>query len=273
MKNMRKVLTMLLVLCIAVGVLPTTVQAKSKVSVKKEIILKQDGIIIKSDSLKDLKNAYRLTMIIQNKSEHDYSICAHSYSVNGLFCDANLYGANSVDVAKGKKARLYIDVDKAWMKENNISNISDFSIIFWGYHDSWAYLKSDPVQLKTNMYKKSRQFKPLGEQIYTDDNCVLYYEGKEKNSFAFTLYNKSEQDEYTVENFSANGWTCSLTDYTYDLYDEPMLPNSYVKFTIDVPEEFLKENGIKKIKDIEFNLNFGYDDKFNDIVTDKIVIK
>ena len=236
----------------------TTVNEKKKLSISKEIVFEENGISIQTDSIKEDDKAYTLNFIVTNKGEKNCSVVAHSYCANGLFCKDNKYGFESQDVPIGKKAKYSITVGKDWMKENKITDIASFQIIFWAYIDNYASIQSDVVEIKTNLFGKVAEYKPNGMQVYSDDDIILWYVGNDKNDYTFIMKNNSSETQYTIDNFAVNEWSCPLTDYTYDLYDEEMVPNTYVKFTIPIKQEFLTSNNIKKVKTLEFNVGYTF---------------
>ena len=189
--------------------------------------------------------------VIKNKSDKDYSIAAHSYSVNGLMAGSNLYGFGSVDVPAGKNAKLCIEIENNWIKESGINNIGLLDVIFWSYYDNMKEWDSGNVDIKTNLYNENTMYSPKGEKIYSDNNIDVW----ENDNFSFTILNKSSYNAgYTIENCSVNDWSYEITDYTYDLYDESIHAGSYAQFSIDVDKEFLKEIGDKNVNNIEVDI-------------------
>lgn len=243
-----------------------TVKEKKNLSVPSEVVFEKDGISIQTDSITENDKGYTLNFIANNKGEKDCSVVAHSYCVNGLFCGDNKYGFRTQDVPIGKKAKYSITIGKDRLKENKMTDIASLQIIFWAYIDGYVSIQSDVVEIKTNLYGKVAEYKPKGTQVYTDDDIVLWYFGNDKNDYTFIMKNNSSETQYTIDNFAVNEWSCKLTDYTYDLYDEEMLPNTYVKFTIPINQEFLTSNNIKKVKTLEFNVRYTFSKQSEKVV-------
>ena len=105
------------------------------------------------------------------------------------------------------------------------------------------------------------------------------YISKKNDTYKFYVQNKTDMERrWTVENCSVNDWSYDLGSCKYDLYSEPILNGCYAVFEIPVDKDFKSENSIKKIKEIEFDIEFegGFDDDYNnieEIKSDKIKIK
>ena len=83
---------------------------------------------------------------------------------------------------------------------------------------------------------------------------------------------------WTVDNCSVNDWSYDLGSCKYDLYSEPILSGCYAVFDLTVDNDFKKENSIKSVKKIEFNIEFesGFDndgDRFDEIKSGNVVLK
>jgi hypothetical protein len=237
-----------------------------------------NGITITTDSVKTEKEEIDIRLVLENNSEKDYKISAHTYSINGLMAGSNLYGFGSVELPSGKKSNLNIEIKKDWLEENDVQEISDIGIIFWAYYDGFKEWNTEIVEIKTNQYNESLVYSPSGEVVYQNENVDVWLDKKQDNKYYLSLKNKSKYNaSYTIENMSVNGWSYELTNYTYDLYDEDIHSNSVSNFEIEIDEDFLKENGIDEINDIEFDISLkdDYWDSVMDIwkyTTDKINI-
>lgn len=245
-----------------------TIKEKKTPKVDSEVVFEKDGISIQTENITESDKAYTLNFVAKNNGEKDCSVVAHSYCVNGLFCGDNKYGFRTQDVPVGKKARYSLSIGKDWMKDNRITDIASFQIIFWVYIDSYASIQSGVVEIKTNLYDAVTGYEPKGTNVYADNDIILWYVGNNKNEYTFIMKNNTTETSYTIDNFSVNEWGYKLTEYTYNLYDEEMLPNTYVKFTIPIEQSFLTSNGIKKVETLEFNIKYSYLRQ-----SDKITIK
>ena len=229
------------------------------VSVGETEIYNDKGISIVSKGIDVGKRNTVFSFVISNSSSKDYSIAAHSFEVNGLMAGSNLYGFGSVDVPTGKNSKLSIEIENDFLEENGIKNIAEIKIIFWAYYDMMKEWDTGIVSLSTNYSLEDNKYIPSGKEIYSDDNITVW----SKEDLSFVVLNKSKYNSgYTIENCSINSWSYDLTDYSYDLYDEPIHSNSYAIFTIPIDEDFLRDNDISKAKNVEFDILLS-DDYWN----------
>jgi hypothetical protein len=149
-----------------------------------------------------------------------------------------------------------VEIKKQWLTENGISNISDMGIIFWGYYDYFKEWDSGLVYLTTNYYNPQIDYVPTGIKLYEDVNTEVWLLSSNGKTFNLSVKNKSQYNAgITIDNCSVNGWAYETTDYTYDLYDEDIHTNCYKNFELTIDDEFLTENGIPTITDVEFNVH------------------
>lgn len=215
-----------------------------------------NGVTITADSIEIGSKQTTFTFVLNNSSSEDYSIAAHSYSVNGLMAGENLYGFNSVDVPTGKKAKLSIKIDNSWLTENGISQIKSIEIIFWAYADGHKQWDTDLVSAHTNLYTGTDTFEPSGTKVYSDSYITVWCDG-----LTFTVYNNTNYNcEFTVDNSSVNGWGYELTSYwIYDLYSKPIHRYSYAVFDFPIDDDFKEEYSINKVTDVEFDITLKDD--------------
>lgn len=210
-----------------------------------------NGVKIFADEVEVNQKKTTFTFSITNESETDYSISVHSYDINGLMAGTNLYGMGSVNVPTGKKAKITIDVNNDWFADSGISVIQSLNVIFWAYADYYKQWDTGLLSVYTNFYEEDSLYMPNGEEVYSDDNITLWYNG----GLSFTMLNKSNyHGGYTVENCSINDWSYELTKYTYDLYNEEIHSNSYAIFEIPVESDFMREMGMESVENIEFDI-------------------
>lgn len=220
-------------------------------SIERSEIYNEHGISIKAEELKIENKKTEILFSIYNSSEKDYSISAHSYSINGIMAGGNKYGSD-VNVPTGKNAKFSAEIRNDWLSENGIDEIKKIDVIFWMYADNFKEFNSDVISIYTDAYTDDLEaFIPNGEEIYSDDTVTLWYSDDNK----FILLNKTNYNAgYTIENASVNDWSYELINYTYDLYDIIIHENSYSIFTIPIEKDFLKENNLEKAENIEFDI-------------------
>ena len=284
-KLLRNLLLIVLSLCMMIIAIPDiTANASTKdnfissFSVSKKTIYKGNGVSISLDSAKKSSSDLEITFIVKNNSKKDYAISAHEYAINNLMAGGSEYFSD-VDVPKGKKARLTVKVDKSWFKENGIKVFKKFDVIFWAYYDSMKEWDSGQVSFSTNKDNKKGYYKPSKKALFSDENMSVGYVSKKNDSYKFFVQNKTDSDrDWTVDNCSVNNWSYDLGSCKYDLYSEPILSGCYAVFDLTVDNDFKKENSIKSVKKIEFNIEFesGFDndgEHFDEIKSGNVVLK
>lgn len=222
-----------------------------ELSVESSEIYNDNGIVILTNGVETSKNKTSFLFEIQNNCEKDYSIAAHSYDINGLMAGTNIGGFGPVDVPANKKAKLSIEIDNDWLDENEIKFIKNINVIFWSYYDGFKDWDTGMISIPTNYSETQEEYEPVGEMIYSDEKISVFQNG----DFSFLVLNKSGYNaSYTVENCSVNDWSYEITNYTYDLYDEEIHDNAYDLFDLEIDDDFLKENNIEEIKNVEFDI-------------------
>ena len=219
-----------------------------ELSVEKDIIYEENDVVISVDGIQKGNTSTSVSFVIENNSDNDYNVDAHSWDINGIMIGDNQYGFNSVETAAGKKSRLNLEVDNSVLESKGINYISEIDVLFWFYGDSMKQWDSGLLNIKTSQYSE--------ELRATDDVVEVWYAGNDsKNNYTFWVHNKSSYNaECTIENCSVNDWSYELTEYTFDAYGVLVNSNAYVAITIPIDKEFAKTNGIEKIENIEFDV-------------------
>lgn len=228
------------------------------IGIEEKEIYNENGVSIVAKAMEKNGSSINFIFVVSNESDMDYSISAHSFDVNGIMIGTNLYGFGSVDVPAKKKAKLFIELDSRDLESLGINEIYELNVIFWAYADSFKQWNTDKLSVKTNYYSENFCYTPTGEVIYNDDIMTVW---RDIESTKYIIYNKSQYNaRYTVENCSVNGWSYEITNYSYDLYDEEIHSKSYAVFELDINDDFLRENDIDSIENVEFDvlLRDGY---------------
>jgi hypothetical protein len=283
MKNFKRFFTLVIAAILIVSAIPIiNSDAKtdylSSFKVSKKTIYKGNGVVISVDKATKGSRYVDITFVVKNNSDKDYDIAAHEYAINNLMAGGSTY-MSDVNVPSGKKARFTVSINKEWFKNNGIKTFKKFDVLFWGYGESMKEWESPKVSFSTNKDNGKGYFKPKKAAKVSDENIDIGYISKKSDKYKFYVKNKTERERrWTVENCSVNGWSFDLGSAKYDLYSEPILNGCYAVFEIPVDKDFKSENSIKKIKEIEFDIEFegGFDDDYNnieEIKSDKIKIK
>ncbi len=283
MRKMKKYLAIMLMLVIAFSVVPVSrTEAKSEYlssfSVSKQTIYKGNGISISVDKAKKGSQNVEITFLVKNNSDKDYSIAAHEYAVNNLMAGGSTYMSN-VTVPSGKKARFTVLISKEWFKANGIKTFKKFDVLFWGYGDSMKEWESPKVSFSTNKDDGKGYYTPKKSPKTSDNNMDIGYVSNKSDTYTFYVKNKTNMERrWTVKNCSVNGWSYDLGAAKYDLYSEPILNGCYAVFELPVDKNFKKENSIKKVKELEFSIEFEgeFDDDYNridELESEKVTVK
>ena len=284
-KLLRNLLLIVLSLCMMIIAIPDiTANASTKdnfissFSVSKKTIYKGNGVSISLDSAKKSSSDLEITFIVKNNSKKNYSISAHEYAINNLMAGGTTYGSD-VSVQKGKKAKFTVKIDKSWFEENGIKTFKKFDVLFWAYYDNMKEWESGQVSFSTNKDNGKGYYKPKKKSLFSDKNVSVGYVSKKDDTYKCYVQNKTDMDRrWTVDNCSVNDWSYDLGSCKYDLYSEPILSGCYAVFDLTVDNDFKKENSIKSVKKIEFNIEFegGFDNEgehFDEIKSGNVVLK
>ena len=227
-----------------------------ELSVEKGIIYEENDVVISVDGIQKGNTSTSVSFVIENNSDNDYNVDAHSWDINGIMIGDNQYGFNSVETAAGKKSRLNLEVDNSVLESKGINYISEIDVLFWFYGDSMKQWDSGLLNIKTSQYSEELRATVDRDPDYADDVVEVWYAGNDsKNNYTFWVHNKSSYNaECTIENCSVNDWSYELTEYTFDAYGVLVNSDAYVAITIPVDKEFAKTNGIEKIENIEFDV-------------------
>ena len=206
-----------------------------ELSVEKDIIYEENDVVISVDGIQKGNTSTSVSFVIENNSDNDYNVDAHSWDINGIMIGDNQYGFNSVETAAGKKSRLNLEVDNSVLESKGINYISEIDVLFWFYGDSMKQWDSGLLNIKTSQYSEELRATVDRDPDYADDVVEVWYAGND-------------------ENCSVNDWSYELTEYTFDAYGVLVNSNAYVAITIPIDKEFAKTNGIEKIENIEFDV-------------------
>lgn len=274
---MKKFLRPLLLIVIVIGtifVLTPEVRASAKnnnfltdFKVSKKVLYKGNGVSISLNGAKQDKDKLRIEFYVKNSSKKNYAISAHEYAINNLMAGGKTYGSD-ISVPSGKKAKFFVEVKKEWFEDNKIKTFKKFDVMFWAYSDNMKEWESGKVSFSTNKDNKKGYYKPQGKQVYADENVSVNYILGKNDEYKFCLKNKTNMERrWSIKNCSVNGWAYDLGSSKYDLYSIPILDGCYAVFDLKVDNKFKKEDSIKTVKKIEFNVIYEgtFDDDNNHI--------
>lgn len=228
-------------------------QSDIKAEVKEKKIYDKNNVSITVKSYDSTSN--ELNLFIKNKSNLNLDINAHAYSVNGIMSNNNIYEMDCT-VPKKKKANATLELDSSFLKDNNIKNVKYIDVLFWAYDNDKSFKEFDTgvIRIKTNLYDSKNDFSK-GKKIYNKKGIKVEYLRNTDNKFYFSVKNNSgNYIELDIENLSINGYGYS-TDYAFDLMSVIVFDESQNTICLELENEFLSNNNIKKVKKIQFSFD------------------
>lgn len=206
---------------------------------------------------------------IENNSKKDYNFYIHSCSINGIMTDCNTFTMDT-DIPAKKKANAELDLS-SWI-DDDTGTIEYVDVLFWAYNDLMKSYDTGILRIKTDAFSKERKSFDEGEPKKEFNKLSVSYCGEEDNRLYFAVVNNNNyMVDYNLDNCSINGWAF---DTDIQVYDREIYPNSKDYFAIEVDDDFIEKNSIKKFKNIEFNLEVSpYGDVFKQFNTKKFKLK
>lgn len=221
----------------------------------------QESIFIGNDveiyvsKIKQSPKGFDVSFYIENNSNLNLNIYAHSYAVNSIMTGNNIYDMDCT-VAAGKKANTTLTIKDKVLKELGITKIKNIDILFWAYDNAKSYKEFEtPIcHIETNLDDGELE-RITGENIYDSNGIAIDYLKSTGNEYSFVLTNnKGEYFDFVLRNLTINGFTSS--DVDYDLYDEEVLKDCQYIMKVKVKDDFMKENDIDSVETIEFSLDY-----------------
>jgi hypothetical protein len=226
------------------------------VVIKETLIYDNNGVKIYTKRAEQTDKTYNIYFYIENNSDLDLGFNAHSYAINKVNTDNNIYDMDC-DVSCGKKANTVLEIDKTVLKKLNINEIKCIDILFWAYDNDKMYKSFDTGQITISTDLDDGIYNIYESQnIYENNGIIVKYLNNNENKYNFVLENNTtEYIDFDLENLTINDFTSS--DKDYNLISVSVLQGCYSYFTISPDENFLKLNDINNIKKIEFNIEIN----------------
>ena len=260
-----------------------TASSQSELSFAEDVIYNEHDIVINTDAIKRNSSTTTVSFIVQNNSDKDYSVSAHSWDINGVMAGNGQYGFNSVESAAGKKSRIVLEMDNEILDAYSITDISEINVMFWFYSDSFKEWNTELINVKTNHYREDARPVASMDPDYSDDVVDVWCNvitpndlDNAESGIALIIHNKSKYNATcTIENCSVNDWSYELTNYTFDAYDEIVNNNAFLTIIVPIDKDFMEENSISELEQFEFDVhmeddNWNYQGDLWEYSTDKI---
>lgn len=233
-------------------------------TLEKQVIYDGNGLVITANRIEDAESHYNISILIENNSDLDLSVCARAHSINGFVAESNIYNMYT-DVASGKKANAILEIDKSPIEAYELGGyLNHVDVLFWAYNKetSMKEFDSGQVMIKMNGYEElTVSFD--GQELYSEKDIIIKFIKQEGNLFAYTLENYSgNYINFDVDCLTINDYTSSEVDY--DLIQTVVLNNGTKLFFVEPSDEWLSENGISSIQKIEFNMKIRPLESYSD---------
>ncbi len=225
------------------------------VSIENTCIYNENNVSIYATGIEEGLLSYDIGIYIENNSTLNLGFNARAYGVNGVMTGNNIYEMDC-DIAAGKKTNATINIDKSFLKDNNIDTIGYIDVLFWAYDNDQVFKSFDTgqVQIQTSNYSNTQANYVTGDTIYNQNGIKIDRIANDGDSATYAILNTTgNYFDFDVENITINDFTSS--DIDYDLMSVITLNGCQSIFKIKPSDDFMSANGIGKIEKIEFSLN------------------
>ena len=228
----------------------TTENPKIDVSIKEQIVYDENGVIIKITGIKDSK----VSFYIENNSDLNLSFNMHSYAVNSLMTNENIYTMDCGVVAHSKNT-CELDVPEKFLKDNDIDVIKNLTLHIWAYNNDTYMKEFDCGSIVVDTSASDGTNSIQNGEILLEENGIKYeLLKKQGNVYYIGLTNNNDVlCEFDIQNLVINDWTCDIS-YDFDLMGLQILPNCQNILALDMTKH-IQEKGITETKYISFNLD------------------
>lgn len=257
---MRKLITLMLALCLIAALagcssVPTSSSSgkQNDVSVEEAVLFDQNDLVITVKSIK--MNGFvgpELNLMIENNGTQNVTVQTRDVSVNGVMAMPMF----SCDVAAGKKANSELSIISSELEAAGIETISDIELKFFVFDSAtWSDIcLSDVITIQTSAFGTTTQtFDTTGTVILDQDGFkVIVKELDSENSFWGA-------DVYLyVENNSDKNATIQLRDTSINgfmvdpIFSCDVIAGKKAFSSITFLESSLTDNGIQSIDELQF---------------------
>lgn len=247
----------------------TEIEKEIDVTIDEKIIYEENNVIVKVTGIDDNK----VSFYIENNSTLNLGFNMHSYAVNGIMTNQNIFTMD-VDVAANSKNKCTLEIPNTILTEYDVDVIKNLTLHIWAYNND-AYMKEfdcGSIFIETSASDGTNNIQS-GEALL-DENGLKYELIKtDGNIYYIGITNtNSELCEIDMQNLVINDWTCDIT-YNFDLIGLQILPNCQNIISLDLTE-YLNEKNISNIEYISFNFDVRPNaDYFNSYIGSTIKIE
>lgn len=246
----------------AVGLSSILITSIPYVASAEDFVLYEDnGIHVETKGLTDAPSTDAIGLYIENNSDLSLGVAPYAYAINGIMAGGDQYGANSADVAPGKKANTSIELVNKWknkdfFKDFQIDEVTSFDILIWAYDNAKSYKAFDSGQIHADVTGTTLTSSPVfdnAQNLYNQNGISVDFISSDGNSFTFCITNTTGQ-YFTYDVVSETYDDFTTSDTNYDLYNEYLLNNCKTLVTLTPTDDFLSLNGITDVSKVDFAL-------------------
>lgn len=242
-------------------------------AIEKKVLYDKNGIFMEAQDLIEENGSYKLKIYVENDSEFDISL-SNIWAANGIM--SKNYAIKIIDesVVAGKKANIFVEIPKKFLRSNGIEILRNIDILFW-IDDSNTYSdlgSTGQCRIETNMEEEANSF-DSGKILYDKDGIRLDLLNEDNNTYEFSFINTTGKyvrlsvDDIAINDYMSSEWSKgSVSNFVFD--------TDQYSFIIDIDKDTMKLNGVSSIETMEFRLNIVEDEDYeNAWNTDMIKVK
>lgn len=238
------------------GAVMDVVREDVNFSGESEIIFDDNDLIIKITSVELMESDIRCGLYIENNSTYNlaFGVQKAGISVNNLmvpFYDCEF----DCEVASGKSANAYLNIDQSVLDADEIKGIERLDILLWVFDNDDEFKQSvfNTGRIGIVLADGTTEFERSGQELLNEDDIAIKLYINDERHYEFLLCNNSGKDiYYEITELSVNG--CAFAES--DCFENVLFNGKQALFEVEVSEEFLRNNGLEKVDNIEFNVNY-----------------
>ena len=246
--------------------------AEDELSVKTREVYNDNDVKISITGAEDTGDSINVSFLFESSSKLDLSIYAHAYSANGIMADNNIYDMDT-PLPAGKKANSTLEIPKAVMAPDGVE-ANDFlyaDVLFWAYDDAENFrsFETDIIRIESDQYVGDIEYKN-DTKSYDEDGIEVGVVGQLDDSVVFSVINNTDSYlTFDLASVSVNGYGF---DPGIQVFDKIVFPGAISVCKLDIDDEFKTSNGIERISETEFKLNYRPCGSFHDEKTTGVIV-
>ena len=228
----------------------TTTEEQIKVTTEGKVIYGENDVIIKITGI----SGNNVSFYIENNSALNLGFNMHSYAVNGLMTNENIYTMDC-NVAPNSKNTCALEIPNTFLKEYDIDVIKNLTLHIWAYNNDTYMKEFDCGSIVVDTSASDGANSIQSGEILLEENGLKYeLLKKQGNVYYIGITNNNDiLCEFDIQNLVINDWTCDIS-YDFDLMGLQILPNCQNILALDMTKH-MQEKGVTETEYISFNLD------------------